>query len=72
VAARECIATLHRGVLSIELRDHASEITPEMIEAGEEAIREKWWMLGDLGPDFSARDLAIAVWRAMDRCRQRE
>jgi hypothetical protein len=45
------------------------EITPEMIEAGEEAIWEEL-QVPDLGPDFSARDLAIAVWRAMDQRRK--
>jgi hypothetical protein len=45
------------------------ELTPEMIEAGEDAI---WGELRvpELGPDFSARDLAIAVWLAMDQRRK--
>jgi len=40
------------------------EITPEMIDAGEETI---WGVVGDadLGGFFSARDLAISVFRAM-------
>ncbi|PNE12347.1 MAG: hypothetical protein CR217_03760 [Beijerinckiaceae bacterium] len=49
--------------------DAEIEITPEMIEAGEEAIWEEL-RVPDLGPDFSARDLAIAVWRAMDQHRK--
>ena len=45
------------------------EVTPEMIEAGEQAIWEEL-QVPDLGPNFSARDLAIVVWRAMDQCRK--
>jgi len=42
---------------------NATEITPEMIQAGEEAVWEN--LRAEPDADFSARDLAIAVFEAM-------
>jgi len=44
------------------------EITPEMIEAGEAEVSAATGGY-DLGGYFSARDLAIAVYQAMERRR---
>ena len=46
------------------------EITPEMIDAGEQAILER---VGgrDLGGYFSARQLAVEVYRAMRSMQRR-
>lgn len=43
------------------------EITPEMIEAGEDAVSG---MVGDLGGYFSASALAEKVYRAMDAAKK--
>lgn len=44
-----------------------AKITPEMISAGEEAVWQEIPGLAEPWPGFSARDLAVGVYRAMDR-----
>lgn len=47
------------------------EVTPEMISAGEDALR--MGLIGaELSPDFSAPELAASVYRAMESVRGRE
>lgn len=53
------------------LKPSEIEVTPEMIEAGKEAVLSS---IGDLVPSVGgeARDLALAVYLAMERSRSGE
>jgi hypothetical protein len=64
IKTNEEATTAIEDILIFEKKADAFEITQAMIEAGEEAIL---CQVGgaDLGGFFSARDLAISVFRAM-------